>query len=238
MRFADATDGAASEPVVVHDYQDAQYYGSLVVGTPSEEIKSAMTQAHPICGCPTQIVALVLKSQFLPQLRSNTYVANASTFSLKSSSHPVSSFHSEDTVNGVEASIAEYTFTGLLRCLHWDFVLSVEILTKSAAWLVVHFLFHFVDRVRTLVEYLVDAGAKPVFAVYLGKQTDEKLTIDGVNNVQHTRDFARPWVTKRYWCSYKLASDRPGAVSLTRYDSSVCWKSRLLSAIHASSPQR
>ena len=26
--------GASSEPVVIHDLQDAQYYGSLVVGTP------------------------------------------------------------------------------------------------------------------------------------------------------------------------------------------------------------
>ena len=30
--------GASSEPVVIHDYQNAQYYGSLVVGTPNEEI--------------------------------------------------------------------------------------------------------------------------------------------------------------------------------------------------------
>ena len=30
--------GASSEPVVIHDYQNAQYYGSLVVGTPGDEI--------------------------------------------------------------------------------------------------------------------------------------------------------------------------------------------------------
>ena len=34
----DARYGASSEPVVIHDYQDAQYYGSLVVGTPSDEM--------------------------------------------------------------------------------------------------------------------------------------------------------------------------------------------------------
>ena len=28
-----------------------------------------MTQAHPICGCPTQIVAMFLKSQFLPRMQ-------------------------------------------------------------------------------------------------------------------------------------------------------------------------
>ena len=107
--------GASSEPVVIHDYQIAQYYGSLVLGTPNEEITCAMTQAHPICGCPTQIVAMVLKSQFLPQNKSNTYVANDSTFRIEYGSGPVSSFYSEDTVNGVGVSIANYTFTEVTK---------------------------------------------------------------------------------------------------------------------------
>ena len=55
--------------MVIHDYQDAQYYGSFVVGTPSDEITCSMTQAHPIYGCPTPIVTMVLKSQFLPQVK-------------------------------------------------------------------------------------------------------------------------------------------------------------------------
>ena len=29
--------GASSEPVVIHDYQNVQYYSSLVVSTPGEE---------------------------------------------------------------------------------------------------------------------------------------------------------------------------------------------------------
>ena len=58
-----------------------------------------MTQAHPIYGCPAPIVTMVLKSQFLPQLQSNTYVANDSTFRIEYGSGPVSGFYSEDTVN-------------------------------------------------------------------------------------------------------------------------------------------
>ena len=102
--------GASSEPVVIHDYQTAQYYGSLVVGTPNEEITCTMTQAHPICGCPTQIVAMVLKSQFLPQSKSSTYVANGSTFKIEYGSEPVSGFYSKDTVNIGGVSITDYTF--------------------------------------------------------------------------------------------------------------------------------
>ena len=43
------------------------------------------------------------------------------------------------------------------------------------------------DRVRTPVENLVDAGAEPVFAFYLGNQADEKLTIDGVNSAHNQK---------------------------------------------------
>ena len=46
------------------------------------------------------------------------------------------------------------------------------------------------DRVRTPVEGLVDAGAEPVFAFYLENQVDDKLTIGGVNSAHYTRDFA------------------------------------------------
>ena len=40
------------------------------------------------------------------------------------------------------------------------------------------------------MEALVDAGAEPVFAFYLGNQVDKKLTIGGVNSAHYTRDFA------------------------------------------------
>ena len=42
--------------------------------------------------------------------KSNTYVANDSTFRIEHGSGPVSGFYSEDTVNGDGVSIADYTF--------------------------------------------------------------------------------------------------------------------------------
>ena len=111
---------------MIHDYQTAQYYGSLVVGTPNEEITCAMTQAHPICGCPTQIVAMVLKSQFLPQNKSSTYVANGSTFKIEYGSGPVSVFYSKDTVNSDGVSIADYTFAEVTNVSGLGFSYSLE----------------------------------------------------------------------------------------------------------------
>ena len=95
-----------------------------------------MTQAHPICGCPTRIVAMVLKSQFLPQSRSSTYVANGSTFKFEYGSGPVSVFCSKDTVHSDGGVNRRLHFRrGDERVWTWIFVLSGRILTESATWL-------------------------------------------------------------------------------------------------------
>ena len=52
---------------------------------------------------------MVLKSQFLPQSKSSTYVANGSTFKIEYGSEPVSGFYSKDTVNIGGVSITDYT---------------------------------------------------------------------------------------------------------------------------------
>ena len=66
-----------------------------------------MTQAHPIYGCPTPIVMMVLKSQFPPQLqikhqrRQRQHIQNRVRFPVQC----------EDTVSSDGVSITNYTFT-------------------------------------------------------------------------------------------------------------------------------
>ena len=70
----------------------------------------SMTQAHPIYGCPTPMITVVLKSQFLPQLqflhlrRQQRHIQNRVRFGSRSG------FSSEDPVNRDEVSIANCTF--------------------------------------------------------------------------------------------------------------------------------
>ena len=127
--------GAASKPVVIHDYRNAQYNGSLVVGTPSGELTCPMTQVHPICGCPTQIVAMVLMSQFLPRRqikhlrRQRQHVQDR--VRLGSSVR----FYSKDTVNIGGVSITDYTSAEVINVSELGISYSLENLTESAAWL-------------------------------------------------------------------------------------------------------
>ena len=65
-------------------------------------------------------------------------------------------------MNIAGVSITDYTFAEVTNVSGLGISYSLENLTESAAWLdVPTSLFHFVDRVRTPVEGLVDAGAKP-----------------------------------------------------------------------------
>ena len=95
-----------------------------------------MKQAPPIYGCPTPIVTVVLKSQFLPQLQIKHLSRQRQHIQIEYGSGPVSGFHSEDTVNSDGVSIADYTFDEVTNVSGLGFSYSLEKFeTKSAAWL-------------------------------------------------------------------------------------------------------
>ena len=69
-----------------------------------------MTQAHPICGCPTQqIVAMVLKSQFLPRKRIRHLRRQRQHIQDRVRLGSSVRFYSKDTVNIGGVSITDYT---------------------------------------------------------------------------------------------------------------------------------
>merc|ERR1712107_682787 len=103
--------GASSEPVVIHDYQNAQYYGSLVVGTPGEEINVIYDTGSFNLWVPNSDCCGWFSSHnFYHESKSSTYVANGSTFKIEYGSGPVSGFYSKDTVNIGGVSFEDYTF--------------------------------------------------------------------------------------------------------------------------------
>ena len=178
--------GASSEPVVIYDFQDAQYYGSLVVGTPSEEIKCALRhRLIQSVGAQLRLLRWFSSHNFYRECKSNTYVANGSTFRIEYGSGPVSGFYSKDTVNVGSVSIADYTFAEMTNVSGLGISYSLENLTESAAWLHVPLPCSILWK-----EGLVDAGAEPVFAFYLENQVNEELAIGGVTSAHYTGDFA------------------------------------------------
>ena len=76
--------GASSEPVVVHDYQEVQYYGSLVVDTPSDEMNVLYDTGSSNLWVPNSDgYDGIQVTIFYHNCRSDTYVANDSTFRIE-----------------------------------------------------------------------------------------------------------------------------------------------------------
>ena len=168
----------------------------------------SLAQVHPIYECPTPIVTMALKSQFLPQLLIEHLRRQRQHIQIRIYSGPVSGLYSKNTVIADEVSIANYTFNAVTNVSGLGWLYSQEkfdeICGKACCSTS---LFHFRNRVRTPVVNLVDAGAEPVFTFTLENQANEKLTIGGVNNARNTGGFAKTsWVNQALLVLEQLAS--------------------------------
>ena len=132
-----AKDSAASEPVVVHDYQTAQDWRSLSVGTPNVEINLLYDTRSSSLWVPNTRLRWFSFHTFYHESRSSIYVANGGKIKIEYGSGPVS----EDTVSIEGVSIADYTFAEMTNVSGLENSLSLgrNHLTESAAWLVFHF---------------------------------------------------------------------------------------------------
>ena len=147
---------------MIHVYRITQYNGSLVVDTPSESLTCPMAQTHPICGCPIQIVAMALRSQFLPRRQIEHLCRQRQHTQDRVRLESSVKFYSRNTVNIRGMSLKDYTSADMTNVAVLGFSYSLERVDGigSMAWSSTS-LFHFVDEVRTPVGNLVDVGANP-----------------------------------------------------------------------------
>jgi len=191
---------ATSTPIDIKDYQNAQYYGSITVGTPGQTFNVIFDTGSANLWVPNHKVGLVglLKHKY-DSSKSSTYVKNGTEFKIMYGSGPVSGIWSDDTVTmggltvkkqafaevenagGLGLAYGIGKFDGILG-LGWD---SIS-----------------VDGVETPFHNLVDAGelAEPVFAFYLGNQKDGTLVLGGTDKSHYTGDFSYvPLKAEDYW---------------------------------------
>merc|ERR1712054_528456 len=89
----------SSESIVINDFQNAQYYGEVQVGTPPQTFKVIFDTGSANLWIPNSKVGLVglLKHKY-DSSKSSTYIKNGSAFNIRYGSGPVSGIWSEDTV--------------------------------------------------------------------------------------------------------------------------------------------
>jgi hypothetical protein len=175
--------------VVINDYQDAQYYGSIQMGTPAQDMRVIYDSGSSNLWVSNIKPGLFSKHQYYDHSKSSTYVANGTTFNIQYGSGPVSGVYSQESVSIGGVEVPEYTFAevdnvkGLGPAYsvgHFDGICGM-------GWDDIS-----VDGVETPLRALVNSGKldEPVFAFFLGSGgADGELTIGGVNSAHYTGDF-------------------------------------------------
>jgi len=183
------TSNGGPATVVINDYQDAQYYGSIQMGTTAQDLRVIYDSGSSNLWVSNIKPGLLSKHQYYDHSKSSTYVANGTIFNIQYGSGPVSGVYSQDTASIGGIAIPEYTFAevdntkGLGPAYsvgHFDGICGM-------GWDDIS-----VDNVETPLRALVNSGKldEPVFAFYLGSGgADGELTIGGVNPARYTGDF-------------------------------------------------
>lgn len=190
----------AGKSVVISDYQNAQYYGEIFVGTPPKPFKvifdtgsSNLWVPNTSCG-----FACLLKSKYDPS-KSSTYAPNGTDFTIMYGSGPVSGHLSYDNVavGGLIAKRQEFaevdTVTGLGLAYgigRFDGILGMAFPSIS------------VDGISPVFQTLVQQKQveRALFAFYLGNQGPGELTLGGIDPKHYTGELAYvPVTSDTYW---------------------------------------
>jgi len=190
--------------VVINDYQNAQYYGEISVGTPAQNFEVIFDTGSsnlwvPNVDCTSNCGGLFFHKSEYDHSDSSTYAANGTTFDIEYGSGSVSGYFSQDTVvsGGItvtDMSFAEVTdasglgtgykfgkFDGILG-LGFDSI-SVE---GATTW------FH-----KAIIQGQLD---EPVFAFYLGNYADGELVFGGYDTNHFTGDITYiDLLSATYW---------------------------------------
>merc|ERR1712084_89221 len=101
--------GTPDHSIVINDFQDAQYYGTISVGTPPQSLRVVYDTGSSNLWVNKQS-GLFSPHKHYDDTKSSTYVKNGSTFNIRYGSGPVSGYYSKDTNHLGDIDITDYTF--------------------------------------------------------------------------------------------------------------------------------
>merc|ERR1712232_1381357 len=98
-----------SGDIVINDYQNAQYYGQMTVGTPGQKENVIFDTGSSNLWVPNKSPFLAFKNIY-DHSKSSTYQKNGTVFKIQYGSGAVSGVFSEDTINMGPFTIKDFTF--------------------------------------------------------------------------------------------------------------------------------
>eukprot|EP01065_Artemidia_motanka_P049647 TRINITY_DN8290_c0_g1_i2.p2 TRINITY_DN8290_c0_g1~~TRINITY_DN8290_c0_g1_i2.p2 ORF type:complete len:391 (+),score=137.90 TRINITY_DN8290_c0_g1_i2:66-1238(+) len=179
----------APSSIVINDYQDAQYYGEVSVGTPPQTMEVIYDTGSSNLWVPNKKPFFSIHHLYHHD-KSSTYKANGTVFKIQYGSGPVSGYYSADTVDIGDYKIPDYTFAEVddTSGLGLAYMIGKFDGICGMGWDDIS-----VDGVETPLRALVRSKQLPanVFAFYLGSGgAAGELLIGGVNPKHYTGDFS------------------------------------------------
>ncbi|KAE9009021.1 hypothetical protein PR003_g16030 [Phytophthora rubi] len=197
-RAANDLQGTAN--VIIRDFQNAQYYGAISLGTPPQPFAVIFDTGSSNLWVPDKKFG---SHSVYDHDQSISYKANGTAFAIMYGSGPVSGFLSQDTLALGGLTVADQFFAevNVTKGLGPAYYLG-----KFDGLFGLAFDAISVDHLKTPFHRMVQQGLldEPVFAFYLGDQKDGELTFGGVDKAHYKGELEYVDVTSATYWSVKL----------------------------------
>jgi len=196
-KFGQLTD----DPVVVNDYQNAQYYGPIQMGTPGQTFQVIFDTGSSNLWVPSSQCTNCGSHPKYTSSSSSTYVKNGTDFNIMYGSGPVSGFVSQDSVTVGTVVVKDQLFAEITNVKGLGMAYS---LGKFDGILGLAFPSISVDGMETVVYNMFNQGLIPnnVFSFYLGKSDGApgELDVGAIDSSKYTGQLQYvPLSNETYW---------------------------------------
>jgi len=196
---------ANNQTVPILNFQDAQYYGPITMGTPPQTFNMIFDTGSSnlwVASSECKNCGSGVKHNLYDHTKSSTYVANGSIFKIEYGSGPVAGFYSYDTLGWAQSELthtqfAEVTDVSGLGKAAWALAAFDGIL--GMAWPSIA-----VDKITPPFQLLLASGqiTTNMFAFYLAKDAHEdgEMVLGGYNPKHFTGPIHYvPLTQQTYW---------------------------------------
>lgn len=189
------------DKVIIHDYQNAQYYGEVSIGNPKKTFEVIYDTGSSNLWVPSKACSACTGKNVYDSSASSTFAQNGTKFEIMYGSGPVSGFLSYDDVSFVESVVKKAEFAEILDVTGLGMAYSMGKFDGilGLGWDTIS-----VDGIPPIFKTMIDQKiiSNPVFSFLLGTKNDEEgeLLLGGIDDKAYSGNIVyQNLTTLGYW---------------------------------------